>query len=317
MIKAIITQQDPSTLARLNNIISRQAWQRTKQARLMRLKIIRRKIADLVLFEKFLQSASVPAIGLYDNPQSWRGITWGIVKAFRNWMLQQGYAIGSINGRLSTVRTYAKIAARVGAISPEESILVASVQGYASNEQAQMGTMRQRVTEINNGLDTVCRLSQPIAPHLGGFLGVVRNLADDTEVVNIRSQRAIGEESNMDILVYLEVVSGPLTDDSEIVHKSKLRTNLGIEGPLRLTYCIVLVASDQPCAAHSLWLEVELAMDPAIVVNYVDEQNMKCPREMNQFARSQRRAGDEHQQIERLRKVIGDRCGFCLSLCHP
>ena len=38
---------------------------------------IQRKIAELVLFETFLQSAGVPANGLYDNPQAWRGVTWG------------------------------------------------------------------------------------------------------------------------------------------------------------------------------------------------------------------------------------------------
>src|SRR5688572_29067344 len=85
---------------------------------------IRRKMADLALFETFLRSAAVPAHGLYENPHAWRGVTWGIVEAFKNWMLQQGYAIGSINGRLSTVRTYAKIAARAGAITAEESILI-------------------------------------------------------------------------------------------------------------------------------------------------------------------------------------------------
>jgi len=74
---------------------------------------IRRKVADLALFETFLQSVGVPATGLYDNSQAWRGIMWGIVEAFRNWQLSQGYAIGSINGRLSTVRTYAKLAAHI------------------------------------------------------------------------------------------------------------------------------------------------------------------------------------------------------------
>jgi len=48
---------------------------------------IRRKIADLALFETFLQSAGLPASGLYDNPQAWRRVTWGIVEAFRNWQL--------------------------------------------------------------------------------------------------------------------------------------------------------------------------------------------------------------------------------------
>lgn len=105
---------------------------------------IRRKRAGLELFEKFLQSAGVPAVGLYDNPHAWRGITWGIVEAFRNWQLQQGYAIGSINGRLSTVRTFAaKIAAKVGSIPPQESILIASVQGDASKEARHIDEQRR------------------------------------------------------------------------------------------------------------------------------------------------------------------------------
>jgi len=57
----------------------------------MPLQTIRREIADLALFETFLQSAGVPAIGLYDNPAAWRGITLRIVEAFRNWQLTQSY----------------------------------------------------------------------------------------------------------------------------------------------------------------------------------------------------------------------------------
>jgi integrase len=149
---AITTQQDPEALARLNDIMI-QAGQAANQAGARVAfadhtarkadNTIRRKRADLALFEAFLQSAGVPAIGLYDNPQAWRGITWGIVEAFRNWMLQQGYAIGSINGRLSTVRTYARIAARAGAISAEDSILIASVQGYASKEAKHIDEKRR------------------------------------------------------------------------------------------------------------------------------------------------------------------------------
>src|SRR5215213_9055788 len=131
MNKSIITHQDPDQLVRLNDVMT-QAGQAANEAGARHAfedhtarkatNTIRRKVADLALFETFLQSAGVPAIGLYDHPQAWRGITWGIVEAFRNWQLTQGYAIGSINGRLSTVRTYAKIAARAGAITPQESI---------------------------------------------------------------------------------------------------------------------------------------------------------------------------------------------------
>jgi integrase len=149
---AITTNQDPQAIALMNDVMT-QAGEAANEAGARHAfedhtarkadNTIRRKIADLALFEKFLQSAGVPAIGLYDNPHAWRGVTWGIVEAFRNWQLQQGYAIGSINGRLSTVRTYAKIAAKAGAITPQESILIASVQGYASKEGKHIDNKRR------------------------------------------------------------------------------------------------------------------------------------------------------------------------------
>jgi len=154
MKKLIVStnSQDPSQLARLNDIMT-QAGQAANKAGARHAfedhtarkadNTIRRKIADLALFETFLRSAGVPAVGLYENPQAWRGITWGIVEAFRNWQLQQGYAIGSINGRLSTVRTFAKIAAKAGAITAQESILIASVQGYTSKEAKHIDEKRR------------------------------------------------------------------------------------------------------------------------------------------------------------------------------
>jgi integrase len=147
-----LTTTDPAAIAQLNDIMH-QAGQAANEAGARVAfadhtarksdNTIRRKIADLALFETFLQSAGVPAVGLYDHPEAWRGITWGIVEAFRNWQLSQGYAIGSINGRLSTVRTFAKIAARAGAITGQESILIASVQGYTSKEARHVDEKRR------------------------------------------------------------------------------------------------------------------------------------------------------------------------------
>jgi hypothetical protein len=113
-----ITNPNPQALARLNDIMQ-QAGQAANETAARHAftdhtarkadNTIRRKVADLALFETFLNEYGIPAAGLYDNPHAWRGITWGIVEAFHNWQLQQGYAIGIINGRLSTVRTFAKI----------------------------------------------------------------------------------------------------------------------------------------------------------------------------------------------------------------
>jgi integrase len=149
---AMIRQQDPQTLAILNDIMH-QAGQaaNTQAARIAfddhtarkAYNTIRRKISDLALFEDFLQSAGVPAVGLYDHPQAWRGVTWGLVEAFKVWQLQKGYAIASVNGRLSTVRTYAKLAAKAGSITAEESIKIASVQGYANKEAKHIDEKRR------------------------------------------------------------------------------------------------------------------------------------------------------------------------------
>src|SRR5919106_624347 len=142
-MKAITRARQPEELAQLNDIMH-QAGQAANAAAARGTfeehtarkadHTIRRKIADLALFETFLQSAGVPAAGLYEDPHAWSGVTWGLVEGFKLWQLKQGYAIGSINGRLSTVRTFAKLAAKAGSISAEESILIASVQGYANKE---------------------------------------------------------------------------------------------------------------------------------------------------------------------------------------
>lgn len=141
--KALATVQKPGDLARLNDVMT-QAGKAANKAAARAIftdhiarkagNTERRKRADLALFETFLTAHEIPARDLFNNPQAWQGVTWGIVEAFKTWMLGEGYAVGSINGRLSTVRTYAKLAAKAGAIDPQESILIGSVQGFANKE---------------------------------------------------------------------------------------------------------------------------------------------------------------------------------------
>jgi hypothetical protein len=48
--------------------------------------------------------------------------------------LQEGYAIGSINVRLSTVKKYAQLATQAGAIFPTEYALIKTVAGFRHAE---------------------------------------------------------------------------------------------------------------------------------------------------------------------------------------
>ncbi len=105
---------------------------------------IRRKRADIALFESFLNEQGIPARGLFKSPQSWTGITWGLVKEFVYWQLRKGYAIPSLNGRLSTVKTFAKLAYQSGVISESESLLIAGVRGYSNKEAKHINDERAK-----------------------------------------------------------------------------------------------------------------------------------------------------------------------------
>jgi hypothetical protein len=110
---------------------------------------LRRQTGDLGLFADFLASVKAPSGDLQGDPLAWAGITWGLVKTFVAWQLQAGYAIASINGRLSTVKVYASLAAQAGAIPPGEIVLIRSVKGYEHKEQKHVNDKRTAA-----GLDT-------------------------------------------------------------------------------------------------------------------------------------------------------------------
>lgn len=104
---------------------------------------IRRQDADLALFAVYLEDVGIVAGDMALNPESWRGVTWGIVEGFVRWQLAAGYAIGSIGVRLATVKTYAGLASKAGAIDPGEALLIKGVQGYGHREGARLDGRRE------------------------------------------------------------------------------------------------------------------------------------------------------------------------------
>lgn len=103
---------------------------------------LRRQDADLALFHEFLEFVDLRTGDLAQDAQAWRPVTWGLVEAFVKWQLNEGYAIKSINVRLSTVKTYARMAMQCGALIPQEYALIRAVQGYSYREQARIDQKR-------------------------------------------------------------------------------------------------------------------------------------------------------------------------------
>ncbi len=106
---------------------------------------LRRQRADLALFAEYLTAAGVHADAplLQHTAHAWQGMTWGLVEGFKRWMLRQGYALGSVNVRLSTVKSYAELAAKAGAISITEYALIRRVGGYNRREQRRVDQKRE------------------------------------------------------------------------------------------------------------------------------------------------------------------------------
>lgn len=110
---------------------------------------IRRQDADLALFADFLQAANIPAGNLATDPRAWQPITWGLVEGFVKWQLLQGYAVDSVNVRLSTVKQYAQLALKAGALPIAEYAMIRTVKGYSHKEKPNIDGNRKA-----QGIDT-------------------------------------------------------------------------------------------------------------------------------------------------------------------
>src|SRR5688500_2230879 len=104
---------------------------------------IRRQDADLQLFADYLKATGVPVGNLAEDPPAWLGITWGLVEGFVKWQLLQGYAVDSVNVRLSTVKQYAQLALKAGALDVAEYAMIRTVKGYSHKEKPNIDGSRK------------------------------------------------------------------------------------------------------------------------------------------------------------------------------
>jgi len=92
---------------------------------------LRAQFADLASFAGFLTLAGVQdapqASALQAEPGAWQGVTHGLILAYREWLMTQGYSIATVNRRLTTVKTYA----RLGAAGDPD---IAGVKGFGHKQ---------------------------------------------------------------------------------------------------------------------------------------------------------------------------------------
>jgi integrase len=103
----------------------------------------RRQRFDLEVFSRYLAVAGLRLGNLESDLSGWSGISHGLVAGFIKWLEREGYAIGSINVRLATVRTYAALAAQAGFLSGNELALIRALKGYQRKEGRNIDEQRE------------------------------------------------------------------------------------------------------------------------------------------------------------------------------
>ncbi len=131
-----IADSQPSPLEIAGQIANQAAGQHIFQRYLSEKSTnsIKRHARDLELFAEYLIDGRIPlhhGADYQTNPKAWRGVTWGIVEGFGQWLLREDYAISTVNARLSTVRIYALMAVKAGVIGRQEGALIQTVRGFS------------------------------------------------------------------------------------------------------------------------------------------------------------------------------------------
>lgn len=105
---------------------------------------LRRQAADIALFEKYLADAGAPLSNMATDLSQWKAINFALISGFKRWMLIEGYAVGSVNVRLATIKSYCALAAQAGYLAAGELTLIRTVRGVKQTEGRNLDEKRKQ-----------------------------------------------------------------------------------------------------------------------------------------------------------------------------
>lgn len=118
---------------------------------------IERQSRELSKFADFLGTNS----DLSTNPYDWQFVTWGLIDGFIKSLLLEGYAIGTVNLYLSTIKRYARLALRSGTLNESEYRMIMTITPYGLGEGKNLDSQREdnniptRISNKKEGFNVV------------------------------------------------------------------------------------------------------------------------------------------------------------------
>jgi integrase len=127
------------------------------------------QLRDLALFASFLckhnYTNKINAFALQTQAETWSKITWRAIQHFVDQQIEDGSAISSINRRLSTIKNYAKLAAKSGVLDAGEFALITTIASYSSNEAKRLDE-NHNITRVSKKKISSVRITQEQAVQL-------------------------------------------------------------------------------------------------------------------------------------------------------
>jgi len=99
--------------------------------------------AALRLFAEFMRSAGIGVNDLYSDPAAWMGMSWGLVQAFQQWLIQNSYSMKTVNDRVSVIKVYMSLANQAGIIPDSDVLKLQSIRGYTRKESIDTDSKRE------------------------------------------------------------------------------------------------------------------------------------------------------------------------------
>ncbi len=98
----------------------------------------------LAHFAAYLAQAGInrQAEALFHDAEAWRGMSYGLLKGYRQTLLNQGYATSTIGHHVSVIRTYCTLAQQAGVLSEEQLDLILAVKGYSGKKARNVDASR-------------------------------------------------------------------------------------------------------------------------------------------------------------------------------
>lgn len=106
---------------------------------------LRAQRCDLEHFSLFLRGLDPQAPGgedLYTNPKAWKWITWGLVEAYQNSCLRDGFSVATVNRRVTTIHRYAELAFAAGCLDQDNYLRIGNVKAIPAKRKRHIDAKR-------------------------------------------------------------------------------------------------------------------------------------------------------------------------------